>query len=332
MGDWWMSNQTMERALSFAGYDVRHVWGTGTHSDRHASLLFPDVMRWLWRDYPAAITARPPGNPVLEAVLRDESPWQPVATGCGASVFLSADAKGQLFAAQAGGPIPVSDAEPAQPCPHPGVAQPFAFSEGKRPVTAAAAGQILGKGLQVTGLTVRNNGDVIVTAKTRDGEGQLWRISSAGIPTQLDNGLEPLSGLAFSPDQLWLMAARAGSPLAYSYRVISRDRVDAREPFYYAASEPGDPQPTRAGAIWMDTEGRPYMATGLGVQIFDRNGRVTAILPLPNNAPVSGISFGGKDWKTLYAAGNGVIFKRTLKVAGVPPWMPPVQLPKWGAG
>jgi len=27
IGDWWMSNQTMERALEFAGYDVEHVWG-----------------------------------------------------------------------------------------------------------------------------------------------------------------------------------------------------------------------------------------------------------------------------------------------------------------
>ena len=30
-GDWWMANQTMERALTFAGYDVKHVWGAGAH-------------------------------------------------------------------------------------------------------------------------------------------------------------------------------------------------------------------------------------------------------------------------------------------------------------
>ncbi|HWH63598.1 MAG TPA: alpha/beta hydrolase-fold protein, partial [Ginsengibacter sp.] len=26
-GDWWMANQTIERALTFAGYEVNHVWG-----------------------------------------------------------------------------------------------------------------------------------------------------------------------------------------------------------------------------------------------------------------------------------------------------------------
>src|ERR1700760_1991174 len=37
VGDWWMANLTMERALEFAGYDVRHVWGAGTHDGAPAS-------------------------------------------------------------------------------------------------------------------------------------------------------------------------------------------------------------------------------------------------------------------------------------------------------
>ena len=40
MGDWWMSNQTMNRALEFAGYDVRHIWGAGTHNGSQASAVF----------------------------------------------------------------------------------------------------------------------------------------------------------------------------------------------------------------------------------------------------------------------------------------------------
>ena len=28
-GDWWMANQEMERALTFAGYEVNHAWGDG---------------------------------------------------------------------------------------------------------------------------------------------------------------------------------------------------------------------------------------------------------------------------------------------------------------
>ncbi len=46
-GDWWKANESMERALLFAGYDVNHVWGTGGHSNLHGTAVFPEAMRWL---------------------------------------------------------------------------------------------------------------------------------------------------------------------------------------------------------------------------------------------------------------------------------------------
>jgi sugar lactone lactonase YvrE len=36
-----------------------------------------------------------------------------------------------------------------------------------------------------------------------------------------------------------------------------------------------------AAAVAMDVDGRAFVATEMGVQVLDRNGRVTAILPLP---------------------------------------------------
>lgn len=50
-GDWWMANQMMERSLTWAGYEVDHAWGEGGHNQKHASQVFPDVMRWLWKDW-----------------------------------------------------------------------------------------------------------------------------------------------------------------------------------------------------------------------------------------------------------------------------------------
>mgnify|MGYP000523499186 FL=1 len=51
-GDWWMANQMMERSLTWAGYDVNHAWGEGGHNAKHATQIFPEVLRWLWRDWP----------------------------------------------------------------------------------------------------------------------------------------------------------------------------------------------------------------------------------------------------------------------------------------
>jgi sugar lactone lactonase YvrE len=46
----------------------------------------------------------------------------------------------------------------------------------------------------------------------------------------------------------------------------------------------------------------PTLPRGLGVQVFDRNGRVAAVLPLPGNAAGTSLCFGGHDFDTLYVA------------------------------
>jgi len=82
----------------------------------------------------------------------------------------------------------------------------------------------------------------------------------------------------------------------------------------------------------MDRNGSAYLATRMGVQVFDRNGRVTAILPLPGNEPVTGVCFGGPDFSTLFVVGGGKIYKRKMAVPGVAPWAGAVKLPPGGAG
>src|SRR5215469_10611895 len=77
-GDWWMANQTMERALTFAGYEVQHVWGTGSHSGKHGTALFPDAMRWLWKDWPQPVKAGVSANNTLKDILVPGESWQQV--------------------------------------------------------------------------------------------------------------------------------------------------------------------------------------------------------------------------------------------------------------
>ena len=51
-GNWFLANQTLARSLEFAGYDYRADWGPGFHNYLHGRAIFPDSLRWLWRDYP----------------------------------------------------------------------------------------------------------------------------------------------------------------------------------------------------------------------------------------------------------------------------------------
>ena len=53
-GSWPLGNRQMDAALKFAGYDYRFVMGDGGHNGKHGGAIFPDMLRWIWRDHPKA--------------------------------------------------------------------------------------------------------------------------------------------------------------------------------------------------------------------------------------------------------------------------------------
>lgn len=50
--DWHAQNIKMVEALTSQGYDVNYTWGIGTHSNKQGGAIMPEMLRWLWRDYP----------------------------------------------------------------------------------------------------------------------------------------------------------------------------------------------------------------------------------------------------------------------------------------
>jgi enterochelin esterase-like enzyme len=50
--DWHAQNIKMVAALTEKGYDVNYCWGSGTHSNKQGGAIMPEMLRWLWRDYP----------------------------------------------------------------------------------------------------------------------------------------------------------------------------------------------------------------------------------------------------------------------------------------
>jgi enterochelin esterase family protein len=50
-GNWWLSNLQMEKALAFKGYDYKFIPGQGGHNAKQEAAVFPDAMKWLWRDW-----------------------------------------------------------------------------------------------------------------------------------------------------------------------------------------------------------------------------------------------------------------------------------------
>lgn len=60
--DWHAQNIKMVEALTEKGYDVNFAWGLGTHSNKHAGAITPEMLRWLWRDHPRHDNPKDPNN------------------------------------------------------------------------------------------------------------------------------------------------------------------------------------------------------------------------------------------------------------------------------
>jgi enterochelin esterase family protein len=52
--DWFYQNVRLMQALTAKGYEVNYAWGIGNHGQKQGGAIFPEMMRWLWRDQPVS--------------------------------------------------------------------------------------------------------------------------------------------------------------------------------------------------------------------------------------------------------------------------------------
>ena len=81
----------------------------------------------------------------------------------------------------------------------------------------------------------------------------------------------------------------------------------------------------------VDTEGRRYLTTKLGLQVFDQLGRCHLILSFPPETTwMSNVCFGAPKLDTLYLTCEDKVFRRKINATGAISWKVPVTPPKPG--
>ena len=75
-GHWYEGNRMLATALDFAGYDARYDWSDCYHGVKRASEIFPQVMEWMWHDWPEAPKCGTTQNNLLDTMLVAGSSWQ----------------------------------------------------------------------------------------------------------------------------------------------------------------------------------------------------------------------------------------------------------------
>lgn len=50
-GNWWLANQQMASSMEYRKWDLKTWWGEGGHNGKDAGRVFPEELKWLWRDW-----------------------------------------------------------------------------------------------------------------------------------------------------------------------------------------------------------------------------------------------------------------------------------------
>jgi sugar lactone lactonase YvrE/enterochelin esterase-like enzyme len=338
-GDWWMANQAMERSLVFAGYEVNHAWGDGGHNGKHGTEVFPDAMRWLWKNYPEPIKAGA-GSPQLKEILLPGEGWQLVGEGYKFTEGAAVSGEGEVY---------FNDIPNEKTYKLDVDGKPSVFVDGSSRSNGQAFGPdgklyavlmgkeqvvkydregkptVVAEGFRGNDLVVRHDGSLFVTQPGWDGKSpsQLWYISPKGEKRVVDSGLIFSNGITVSPDQSLLYVADSRTHWVYSYQ-IQPDSSLAHKQKYYHLHVPDTSDDSGADGMRCDKDGRLWVATKMGLQICDQAGRVNCIVPTPNGK-CSNLCFGGEKFDTVYATCGDKVYKRKVKVQGANAFQEPIK-------
>jgi gluconolactonase len=337
-GDWWKANESMERSLIFSGYDVKHVWGEGGHNGKHGTAIFPEAMRWLWKDYPKIITAGQSKNQFLSDILLPNEGWELVGEGYGFTEGTASNAKGEVFYQDIPNakaykvdldgkvtllPIDTKRASGTSFAKD-GTMVTITSSWGGYPVKqiisydAALKPKIVADSLGGNDIAVAYNGNIYLTQP--DGSekpSKLFLVRPNGEKLVVDTGIKFANGLAFSPDQTQLYVTESASHWVWIYQIKADGTLANKQRFGWLHVL-DTAENAWSDGLKCDREGRVYVTSRSGIQVLDQTGRVNAIIPVPTtgNGQVSNLCFGGPNFDILYASSNDKVYRRKVKIKG----------------
>jgi enterochelin esterase family protein len=143
----------------------------------------------------------------------------------------------------------------------------------------------------------------------------------------MDTGINKPNGIALSNDGGTLAVSDYGGTHTWTFRVNQDGVLDAKMPTM-PMRLPIDPksefkfnepppyvQNSQGDGMSIDTAGRFYVTSKVGVQIFDPTGRPCGVLPkVDGDQPLTTCVLAGSDHNVLYIAHGTAIYSRKLTV------------------
>ncbi len=145
---------------------------------------------------------------------------------------------------------------------------------------------------------------------------QVWYIPPKGEKRIVDRGLGYPNGLKLWTDQGTLVVADMKSANLWAYRVDADGGLSFRQP-YYTMRVPSGKLDSGADGMTIDSLGRIYVTTHLGLQMFDPTGRLIGVIDKPQNAWLSNAAFAGPNLDILYVTCTNKVYKRKVNAKGI---------------
>lgn len=336
-GDWWKANESMERSLTFAGYEVNHAWGQDGHNGKHGTSIFPDVMRWLWKGWPQKVQAGKTKNAMLGDILIPGNDWELVGDGYKFTEGTAANASGDVifqdipnsktYAVKAGKPVLiVADSKRGSGTIYGSFGEHYVVCADKKIMRYDANGKesVVADDIAGNDLVAASNNNLYITSPDgRENPGKLYLVRPNGEKLVVDEGIKYPNGIALTPDQTQLYVTESTSHWVWIFSIQPDGTLANKQRYGWLHVRDNDENAWPDG-MKCDTDGRVYVATNSGIQVLDQTGRVNVILPVPSGAP-SNLCFGGKDFDELYISCRDKVYRRKLKVHGANGFAAPVK-------
>jgi gluconolactonase len=335
-GNWHLANEEMLSALEFSGYEVNHVWGDGAHNGKQATAIFPDALRWLWKDHPAPVTSGKGSKQLVMEVLVPGEDWQEVAADHRAS-SLAANWSGEIFFADPSDGVIYRtgvDGKTSVFVKGNRGGQELAFGPNGRlylsqpkvrhistyDTNGIETNILTGARARFGALAISHQGEIyLADAVTKS----IWLINEKG-GRRVDEGIAEPSGVQLVPDQSLLLVADARGQFVYSFQIQPDGSLADKQKYFYLHLVDGSMGSGAAGMA-VDTQGRLYVTTEMGLQVCDQAGRVNSIISKPRRASLSHVVFGGPNFDEIYVTCGEKLYKRRTKVKGVLSFQAPIK-------
>ena len=160
-------------------------------------------------------------------------------------------------------------------------------------------------------LAVTIRGEIFYT-----GEAGLMFVDASGRRSNVVTRMQTTLGICLTPDMGMLAVSEMNSGHVWAFSVLPTYGA-VNGDTYMTLRKSSNGSTFNGNSITVDTAGRFYVATKVGLQMFDATGRISGVIAKPSKADLEKVAFAGPDRHFLYATCANAIYRRKTKARGV---------------